>query len=114
MFNKRDVNSKQDINPYLLKERKFNYMIQPSGYHTDSNIDFWVHMEFSYSSHTAEVVVDVWWITDAVGTEVSLSKIPYSAVQFLCEAMTEEFNYQVDTFYAELENDYYSSLKRAE
>lgn len=100
----------------LYRERKFNYLIQPSSFHKEAAIDFWIHMEFSYSAHTAEVVVDAWWITDSMGNDISLSKIPYSGVQFLAGAMTKEYNYQVDNYYMQLEDYYYSDvkLKRAE
>jgi hypothetical protein len=93
----------------LTKVRKANYIVQPSGYSNSKAEDFWIHMEFGFDAEKAEVVVDGWWVTDSRGVEISLSRLSYTQVQFLADAIREEQEAHVKAFYDELESAHYSN-----
>lgn len=92
----------------LTKLRKANTLIQPVGLKENVKHDYWIHMIFCFSGQTSEVTVESFWVTDSHGTPVSLSKMSYTEVQFISEAMAEEFSYQADLYYFELEAAYYN------
>ena len=92
----------------LTKMRKANSLITPVGLKENVKADYWIHMVFSFNASVSEVQVDGFWITDVHGTPVSLNSLEFNSVQFITEAMAEEFSYHANLYYFELESLYYS------
>ena len=106
---------KQNIVPFhnctVSKMRKATYLIQPVGLMSDVSSDYWIHMEFEFNAQKSEVEVAGYWVTDSAGAEILLSELSFQDLQFVMQAMNEEFEYQTKTFYDELESSHYESVK---
>lgn len=97
----------------LSKLRKANFVIQPIGLNTDKFGELWLQMEFQFDGKRSEVEIKNWWVTNGQGVPVSLSKLSYTEVQAVCEAMAEESKFHISIYYESLESDYYNNVKDA-
>lgn len=95
----------------LSKLRKQDFIVQPVGLNTDISSDYWLQMLFAFDAKKSEVVVTKWWVTDAKGAEVNLSKLSYNEVQFVAQAMSEEYQFHTRLYYEKIESDYYETVR---
>jgi hypothetical protein len=107
MITKESVKN-PNLVPLITRMRKSTYLVQPSGFSSDVTSDFWIHMEFQFNPDKSDVEVKGWWVTDAFGAQISLSRLSYLEFQFIAEAMAEESQYHHDVYYFEIESAYYS------
>ncbi len=110
LTNKKQIeahNQLDVVSAQLKRSRNSTFSVQPAGFHPQPISDFWLHMEFDFHIKSSDVQCVSWFITDSLGTDVSLDVLSYEQVQFLAQAMSDELELHKRLYYAELEADAY-------
>lgn len=93
----------------LQRINKLDNWVVRAGKTDNAATDFWLHMGFVFDGQKTDVIVEWWAVTNSEGVEINLNKLLHDDVQFLAQAMLEEFSYVRASKYYELEEEYYSS-----